>query len=117
MELKISSFSVKTRESSEIDDELLMYDLNLKTYKVLEPGDKVNVTCKDVRNIEFYMSGGSESRVSIWGEDKNGKINTLYCGYAGYVKLDRASLKNIQTLVISQFDNVPVLIHQIVKKY
>lgn len=117
MELKISSFSVKTRESSEIDDELLMYDLNLKTYKVLEPGDKVNVTCKDVRNIEFYMSGGSESRVSIWGEDKNGKINTLYCGYAGYVKLDRASLKNMQTLVISQFDNVPVLIHQIVKKY
>ncbi len=44
MGLKISSFSVKTKDISDMDDELLMYDLNLKTYEVLKAGDKVNVT-------------------------------------------------------------------------
>ena len=66
-----------------------------------------NFTCPEVVKVEYPF--GEKIRMV--------KINTLYCGYAGYVKLDRASLKNMQTLVISQFDNVPVLIHQIVKKY
>lgn len=115
MGLKISSFSVKTKDISDMDDELLMYDLNLKTYEVLKAGDKVNVTCEDSQKIEFYLSGGNKTMVSIWGEDKNGESHVLYYGYVGYIGLDKVSLKDIQKLTITPVGETSIQIHQIVK--
>ena len=117
MELKVASFSVKTKEVPEINEELMMYDLNLNTYKTLKPGKKVNVKCEGVdQYIEFYLSGDNESMVSVSGEDKEGETNMLYCGYAGYIRLNKISFDDIQTLTITPAGKTPILIHQIVRE-
>lgn len=117
MELKVASFSVKTKEVPEINEELMMYDLNLNTYKTLKPGEKVNVKCEGVdQYIEFYLSGDNESMVSVSGEDKEGETNMLYCGYAGYIRLNKISFDDIQTLTITPAGKTPILIHQIVRE-
>lgn len=117
MELKVASFSVKTKEVPEINEELMMYDLNLNTYKTLKPGEKVNVKCEGVdQYIEFYLSGDNESMVSVSGEDKEGEANMLYCGYAGYIRLNKISFDDIQTLTITPAGKTPILIHQIVRE-
>lgn len=117
MELKVASFSVKTKEAPEINEALMMYDLNLSTYKTLKPGEKVEVKCDGVdKYIEFFLSGNNESMVSISGMNKDGEDNMLYCGYVGYVKLNKISFEDIQTLTITPVGKTPVQIHQIVRE-
>lgn len=117
MELKVASFSVKTKDAPEINEALMMYDLNLSTYKTLNPGEKVDVKCDGVdKYIEFFLSGDNESMVSITGVNNDGETNMLYCGYVGYVKLNKISFDDIHTLTITPAGKTPVLIHQIVRE-
>ena len=117
MELKVAAFSVKTKEAPEINEELMMYDLNLSTYKTLKPGEKVEVKCNGVdKYIEFFLSGNNDSMVSISGVNNDGENNMLYCGYVGYVKLNKISFDDMQTLIITPAGKTPVQIHQIVRE-
>lgn len=117
MELKIASFSVKTKEAPEIDETLMMYDLNLSTYKTLKPGEQVSVKCEGVnKQIELYLSGDNESMVSISGIDKDGETNMLYCGYVGYIKLNKMTFEDMPSLIITPAGKTPVQIHQIVRE-
>ena len=117
MELKVAAFSVKTKEAPEINEELMMYDLNLRTYKTLKPGEKVEVKCNGVdKYIEFFLSGNNDSMVSISGVNNDGENNMLYCGYVGYVKLNKISFDDMQTLIITPAGKTPVQIHQIVRE-
>lgn len=117
MELKVAAFSVKTKEAPNINEELMMYDLNLSTYKTLKPGEKVEVKCEGVdKYIEFFLSGDNESMVSISGVNADGEDTMLYCGYVGYVKLNKISFDDMQTLTIIPVGKAPVQIHQIVRE-
>ena len=110
-------FSVKTKEAPEINEELMMYDLNLSTFKTLKPGEKVEVKCNGVdKYIEFFLSGNNDSMVSISGVNNDGENNMLYCGYVGYVKLNKISFDDMQTLIITPAGKTPVQIHQIVRE-
>ncbi len=39
--------------------------------------------------------------VSISGVNSDGEDNMLYCGYVGYVKLNKISFDDMQTLIIT----------------
>lgn len=117
MELKVASFSVKTKEAAEINEELMMYDLNLITGKTLKPGEKVEVKCNDINHyVEFFLSGNHESMVLISGVDSEGDDRMLYCGYVGYIKLNKISFDDMQTLILTPAGKTPVKIHQIVRE-
>lgn len=114
MQLYVLSFSVKTKEAPEVNEELMMYDSNLSTFKVLEPGEKVHVKCNDTDKIEFYLSGDNDSMISITSPEPDGGEHILYYGYADYIKLDKSAFEGADTIEISAI-NKPIRIHQIVR--
>lgn len=117
MEIYLLGFTVTTKEAPEIDEELMMYDMNLGTYQTLQPGKKVEVKCKGIQTLSFYLSGDNENLISITGTDNEGEKQILYQGNVGYIKLKGLLLENIQHLELSTIGQKPVRIHQIVREH
>lgn len=115
MELRVLSFSITTKEAPEVNEALMMYDSNLSTYKVLKPGEQVDVKCTDTDTIELYLSGDNDSMVSITGMGTDGDEHTFYYGYVGYIKLHKASFEGIPHLTLRTIGSKPIQIHQIVR--
>lgn len=115
MQLYVMGFNVTTKESPTVDDILMMYDGNLGTYKVLKPGERVEVNSKNSEAVELYLSGETDSMVAVTGMDDDGNKNILYIGYASYVKLPKNIFGKSEVLTISTASNLPVKIHQIVR--
>lgn len=116
MQLYVLGFTITTKEAPQINEALMMYDLNLGTFRNLKPGETVNVKCDDMETIELYLSGNNESMISITGLNKENEKEVLYYGYVGYIKLNRASFAEMKTLQLSAFGKKPVKIHQIVRQ-
>ena len=114
MQLYVLSFSVKTKEAPEVNEELMMYDSNLSTFKVLKPGEKVHVKCNDTDKIELYLSGDNDSMISITSPEPDGDKHILYYGYADYVKLDKSAFEGADAIEISAVSK-PIRIHQVVR--
>lgn len=114
MQLYVMGFSVTTKESPAIDETLMMYDSNLSTFKVLKPGEKVDIECKDNKAFECYLSGDDDSMVSIAGTDKAGNEHSLYIGPAGYIRLPESLLRDAGNLEMTVAGDKAVKIHQII---
>lgn len=115
IQLYVNEFTVTTKELPEIDKELMMYDLNLNTYKTINPGEKTDITCDGANSFEFFLSGDNTGLITINGVNKKGTKEVLYYGYPGYIKLDCSPSKEINTLELSTTEK-PIRIHQIVKR-
>lgn len=116
MELYVLGFNVTTKEAPEINEELMIYDMNLSTFKEVKPGEKVLVDPKDTEGIEFYTSGDPDCMVSIAGTDTNGDEQIFYYGYPGYIKLEKSSFEDVSTLKIKPVGQKALKIHQIVRQ-
>lgn len=116
MQINILGFTVTTKEITEQNEELMMYDMNLSSYKVLEPNDIVEVKCGDINSISFFLSGDNSNLVSITGTDTNGEKQIIYQGNVGYIYLNQSVFDNIKTLEVKTIGEKPIRIHQIVRE-
>lgn len=116
MELFLLNFSVTTQESETVNGALMVYDMNLDTYKRLQPGDGVQVKCAGTEAIVLFLSGSNENLVSVAGIDKEGEKHIVYQGNVGYIRLPRALYDSLDELTVSTIGNQPIRIHQIVRE-
>lgn len=116
MEVFLLNFSVATAESETVNEALMMYDMNLNTFKRLQPGDKVYIKCAGTDAITLFLSGSSENLVSIAGTDNNGEKQIVYQGNVGFIRLPHALYDTLEELTLSTLGNQPIHIHQIVRE-
>lgn len=116
MEIYLLNFIVTTKESPAINEALMIYDMNLATYKTLQPGEKVSIKCADVQTLSFFLSGHNENLVSIVGTDSEGERQIIYQGNVGYIRLNRSLFDNMQQVELSTIGKEPIRIHQIVRE-
>lgn len=78
MELYVLGFtaSIQTRPANH--EALMMYDMNLDTYKNLNPGEMIHIKCDDINAVSFFLSGSNENLVSITGLSQDGEKNIVY---------------------------------------
>ena len=65
MELYVLGFTATTQQDPQINEALMMYDMNLDTYKNLNPGEIIHIKCDDINAVSFFLSGSNENLVSI----------------------------------------------------
>ena len=116
IETRILNFTVTTRPDADVREELMMFDMNLNTYKALKPGEMVQIKCDDTQQISLFLSGSNESLVSVIGRDAEGENQILYQGNVGYVKLSKNLFEGFSTLELSTIGKEPIHIHQIVRE-
>lgn len=116
MELYLLGFTATTKEDPNINEALMMYDMNLNTYKDLRPNEVVNVRCDDANAISLFLSGSAENLVSVTGEREKGEKEIIYQGNVGYIKLNRVLFEDFASLEIKTIGKVPIHIHQIVRE-
>lgn len=116
MDLYVLNFAVTTKESPVLNEALMIYDMNLATYKILKPEDKIEIKCSDAQVLSFYLSGDNENLILIVGTDSEGEKQIIYQGNVGYIKLNRSLFENIQYLELSTIGKNPVQLHEVVRE-
>ena len=116
IETRVLNFTVTTRQDAAVREELMMFDMNLNTYKALKPGELVQIKCDDVQQISLFLSGDNESLVSIIGRNAEDENQILYQGNVGYVKLSKAMFEGFSSLELTTIGKEPIHIHQIVRE-
>lgn len=116
MELYLLGFTATTKENPNVNEALMMYDMNLDTYKSLSPGEVINIKSDDTNAISLYLSGSAENLVSITGEKEKGDKEIIYQGNVGYINLKKALFEDFSTLEIRTIGKEPIHIHQIIRE-
>ena len=116
MELYVLGFTATTKQDPQINEALMMYDMNLDTYKNLNPGEIIHIKCDDINAVSFFLSGSNENLVSITGLSQDGEKNIVYQGNVGYIKLNKTMFEDFSSLEITTIGKEPIHIHQIVRE-
>ena len=116
MELYVLGFTATTQQDPQINEALMMYDMNLDTYKNLNPGEIIHIKCDDINAVSFFLSGSNENLVSITGLSQDGEKNIVYQGNVGYIKLNKTMFEDFSSLEITTIGKEPIHIHQIVRE-
>ena len=116
IELRVIDFTAETKQDPEVREELMMYDMNLNTFLELNSNEVIDVKCDDAQALSFFLAGSNENLVSIVGLDKEGEKHILYQGNVGYIKLDRSTFEECETLQLTTIGKKPIHVHQIVRE-
>ena len=116
MELYVLGFTATTQQDPQINEALMMYDMNLDTYKNLNPGEIIHIKCDDINAVSFFLSGSNENLVSITGLSQDGEKNIVYQGNVGYIKLNKTMFEDFSSLEITTIGKESIHIHQIVRE-
>lgn len=116
MELYVLGFTATTKQDPQINEALMMYDMNLDTYKNLNPGEMIHIKCDDINAVSFFLSGSNENLVSITGLSQDGEKNIVYQGNVGYIKLNKTMFEDFSSLEITTIGKESIHIHQIVRE-
>ena len=116
MELYVLGFTATTQQDPQINEALMMYDMNLDTYKNLNPGEIIHIKCDDINAVSFFLSGSNENLVSITGLSQDGEKNSVYQGNVGYIKLNITMFEDFSSLEITTIGKESIHIHQIVRE-
>ena len=116
MELYVLGFTATTKQDPQINEALMMYDMNLDTYKNLNPGEMIHIKCDDINAVSFFLSGSNENLVSITGLSQDGEKNIVYQGNVGYIKLNKTMFEDFSSLESTTIGKESIHIHQIVRE-
>ena len=116
MELYVLGFTATTKQDPQINEALMMYDMNLDTYKNLNPGEMIHIKCDDINAVSFFLSGSNENLVSITDLSQDGEKNIVYQGNVGYIKLNKTMFEDFSSLEITTIGKESIHIHQIVRE-
>lgn len=96
MELYVLGFTATTKQDPQINEALMMYDMNLDTYKNLNPGEMIHIKCD---GYQILVTSGEEERYGV-----------------DIIKLNKTMFEDFSSLEITTIGKESIHIHQIVRE-